>query len=131
MDKNIDQLAYELETISSRISDLNDEKKAKELELIEAIGQKNEGTLTRKSTFYKASTVGKVTRSFDKKVGFGDVVESMGLEAANRLVRVKLELVTSEYKNLTEKEQLELSKLITSKPAKTAVKVERLIKEDV
>lgn len=129
MDNIVDRLSFELESISSQISNLTALKHEKEREIINAIGRKEEGTLTKKTSFYKTSIVGKVSRSFDKGVDFDDVSNLVGRDVAKRIVRRKLEINTSEYKALPDDVRSQLSKVITTKPAKSAIKIER-IEED-
>lgn len=95
-------------------------------QLIDLIGQKKEGTKSCESKFYKASTVAKVNRTFDKGFKPSKLRAVIGDEIADELIRPKYELVTSAYRSLTEAQKATLSQFITSKPAKTSIKIDRL-----
>lgn len=129
MQQDIDSLSYQLEEIAESIAKLNQLKRETEDKIIELIGTKSEGTTTSKSKFYKASTVAKVTRTFDKGFKPADLIAVLGEELASKVVRVKYEPVTSELRNLTEEQMIAISDFMTAKPAKTSIKIERIEQE--
>lgn len=126
MTRTLDEVAYDLEVTNAKIKELEGTKALLELSLIDLIGKKDEGTTTSKSKFYKASTVGKVNRSFDSTFLFKDLVAVLGVEKATSLAKPKYSLSLTEYRELSDEDKLAVSRFITSKPAKTSVKVERV-----
>lgn len=129
MQEKIDKISYEIENINIMIKSLISKRLTLEGQLIDLIGQNDEGTKTFTTKFYKASTIGKVTRTFDKGFNPLELREALGKDVADSLVRRKYELVTSAYRSLTEEQKAKLSQFVTTKPAKTSLKIDRLENE--
>lgn len=126
MQESIDDISHEIEKINDQIKDLISKRLSYEGELIDLVGQKEEGSQTKPSKFYKVTTTAKVNRGFDKGFDLGSLKKDLGEEVSSKLIRTKYELVTNEYRALTDKQKAALSQYLTSKPAKTSVKVERI-----
>ncbi|HHP0467276.1 TPA: DUF7173 family protein [Vibrio harveyi] len=122
----LDSLSFEIEKINQEIKVLISKRLVLEAQVIDIIGQKQEGTKTCTTKFYKASTVGKLNRSFDKGFHPSKLVDALGEEVADQLIKPKYELVTSAYRALTDEQKAILSQFITTKPAKTSLKIDRL-----
>lgn len=125
-EETINSLSYDLEQTNKKLKDLSFEKQSIESRLINLIGKKDEGTTLTKTKFYKMTTTGKITRNFDKGFKLSVLEGIIGKDIAEKLAKPKFELNLSEYRKLTDKQLLAVSKCITSKPAKTSLKIERI-----
>lgn len=126
MQSELDNLSYEIEKINDEIKALISQRLCLEGKVIDIIGQKNEGTKTCSSKFYKTSTVAKVTRTFDKGFSPSKLEKALGKEVSDQLIKPKYELITSAYRELTPEQQAILSEFITVRPAKTSIKINRI-----
>lgn len=99
-----------------------------ERDLIAEIGHKPEGTFSLVLGEYKVTTTGKINRTINAD-RWSDVAAELPAPIANRLVSMKPHLNVRELKFMRNNEpsiyQL-VSQAITSKPAKTSLKVERV-----
>ncbi|MGB7996540.1 DUF7173 family protein [Photobacterium halotolerans] len=124
MERTIDAVASELNDINTQIKYLSTCKSQLESELISLVGVKEEGACNAMSGAFKVTTTGKLSRSFLPDVSYADVEKAVGTDAARDLVKHEMKIKVSALRNLDDSQQMALSHLIVTKPAKTAVKLE-------
>lgn len=110
-------------------SNLDKAKKAfakVESQIIDHCGHKEEGAQSFNTEIFKITTTGKMTRTIDQSK-LDELRANIPQALFNRLFTYKPTLVLREYKYIQKNEPdsfQEVSKVITAKPAKTALKVE-------
>lgn len=130
MERNAESVAQELARVVSQIKDLSNQKLCLEAELADLVGSKEEGSMSGSFGDYRVVTTARLNRSLVKNVGVCDVAKVIGDEAAAKLFKVRHELVVSEYRKLTPQQRYGLAPLITAKPSKLSVKVERITTDE-
>ena len=130
--KTIDELAYEYEVAKQGVAFAKAQLDKAEAELLASVPAELEGSLTTESDFYKVTTTGKLTRTLDEaKLAQVQSVLPQGI--FERCIRYKPELSIRDYRYLENNEPeffRVLAEAVTTKPAKTSVKVERLTIEE-
>lgn len=126
--KTIDELAYDYEMAKQALAFAKGQLDDAETALVAAVPCELEGSLTTESDFYRIVSTGKLTRTLD--AGKLDALRAV-IPAAiyDRVIRFKpdLSLRDLRYLELNEPEYYRaFAEAITTKPAKTSVKVERI-----
>lgn len=110
------------------------EEKAKEdrlqaeADICELFGVKPEGSQTESTEFFKVTTTGNMTRSFDADM-WDAIAKSIPKAIRDKVVRTKVEPSLTELRKVQESNPdvyAVISKALTVKPAKASVKVEIL-----
>ena len=127
-DKNpqpLDLLAFELKKAKELEASAREKRVQIEEQILAAVGVKEEGSQTSTGNFFKVTTTGKLTRKLDEKV-WRSIAGQFNGEAP---IRTKLDVDTRKLKKLAvdnpELFQVALT-AITTKPAKSAVKVDEV-----
>lgn len=129
---HIDGLAYALEVAKANFAEAKQQVDRAEGALLAAVPFDLEGSKTTRSTHYKITTTGKLTRSVDSEQ-LESVRSMVPLAIFNRVVRFKPDLSVRELRYVEQNEPelyRAFATAITTSPAKTAIKVERIIIED-
>ncbi len=125
----VDQLAYALEIAKAKKAEAESEVHTAEDALIAAIGFKPEGAFSIQGDYYKVTTTGKLDRKVDQDRVI-EIRESIkNIAIATKIFKAKYELSTTLYKSLKDANPelyAKISEIVTTKPAKTAVAIERL-----
>lgn len=125
---NVDQLAYDYETARESLAAAQQRVAMAEAALLAAVPAKLEGSLTTALEFYKVTTTGKLNRALD-------AAKLEALRAAipatifDRVIRYKPDLSLRDLRYMEDNEPeyyRAFAGAITTKPAKTSLKVERL-----
>lgn len=130
--KTIDELAYDYEMAKQAVAYAKTQLDQAEAALVAAVPCELEGSLTTESDFYKITTTGKLTRTLDEKK-LAEVQAAVPTGVYERVIRYKPELSIRDYRYLENNEPeffRVLAEAVTTKPAKTSVKVERLTIEE-
>ena len=90
-----------------------------EAALIAKLGAKEEGPTTFKGSLYKIVTTGKISRTIDK-----EKLAEVDASIVEAVVNYKPSLTLSAWRKLDDADKLALSPAVTSKPAKTSIKIE-------
>jgi hypothetical protein len=123
----IDQLALNLELAKEEEIKARNARLAAEDALIQAVGLKDEGTVSQKTDWYKVS----VTQSLDRKLtdDYAEKLDSLDPTLFCQLIKHKPALNVTAFKHLAtanpDAYRLVCSAVI-SKPSKPSVKVERI-----
>lgn len=129
--KTLDELAYDLEVAKAGAAMAKEQVEAAEQALLAAVPCELEGSLTTASAFYKITTTGKLTRTIEAdKIGALRAVIPAAI--FYRVIRLKPDLSLRDLRYLEDNEPeyyRAFAEAITTKPAKTSVKVERLTEE--
>lgn len=118
----IDLAAYALLEAKAAEEQARNARLAAEKHLIELIGVKDEGTVSKKTAYYKVVTTGKLTRTLVAASDMPDAVY-------HAITRVKHELDVKALKALATADPRayqEALRYVSTKPAKPAVKVEQI-----
>ena len=130
--KTLDELAYDLEVAKAGALMAKEQVEAAEQALLAAVPCELEGALTTESAFYKITTTGKLTRTLETdKIGALRAVIPAAI--FDRVIRFKPDLSLRDLRYLEDNEPeyyRAFAEAITTKPAKTSVKVERLTIEE-
>lgn len=124
----LDIACYELQQAKSAEGDAKRRRIAAEEKVIELVGKKEEGSKSQKTIFYKAATIGKLDRKVDNDA-LPAVKSEIPEEIFNSVFRYKPEVSVSGLRKVKEDHPdlfPIITRAITTKPAKTAVKVEIL-----
>ncbi len=129
----LDELAYRVETAKFELSIAKRMVECCEQELIEALPcSKLEGSETTSTEFFRITTTGKLTRALDEEALC--LVRSRIPEGIfDRVIRYKPELILRDlrYVEANEPDVYRLfADAITTKPAKTTLKIERILNEE-
>lgn len=129
--KTIDELAYDLEVAKAGAAMAKDQVEAAEQALLAAVPCELEGSTTTLGSFYRITATGKLTRSLETdKIGALRAVIPAAI--FDRVIRFKPDLSLRDLRYLEDNEPeyyRAFAEAITTKPAKTSVKVERLSEE--
>jgi hypothetical protein len=127
----IDALAYALEVAKDSVVEARLQLERAEGALLAAVPFELEGSTTTRSTHYKITTTGKLTRAVDAQQL--EAVRSIVPSAIfDRVVRFKPDLSLRELRYVEQNEPelyRAFATAITTSPAKTSVKVARIIEE--
>lgn len=126
--KTIDELAYDYEMAKQALAYAKGQLDDAEAALVAAVPCELEGSLTTESDYYRITTVGKLNRTLD--AGKLEALRAV-IPAAiyDRVIRFKPDLSLRDYKYLENNEPAyfaAFAEAVTTKPAKTSVKVERI-----
>ena len=126
--KSLDELAYDLEVAKSALTIAKQQVEDAEAALLEAVPTPLEGSETSETQFYKITTTGKLNRALDAE-RLPAVQGRIPAAIFDRVIKFKPELSLRDLR-FVEANEPDLyaifAEAITTKPAKTAVKVERL-----
>lgn len=129
--KTLDELAYDLEVAKAGAAMAKDQVEAAEQALLAAVPCDLEGSTTTLGSFYRITATGKLTRSLETdKIGALRAVIPAAI--FDRVIRFKPDLSLRDLRYLEDNEPeyyRAFAEAITTKPAKTSVKVERLSEE--
>ena len=121
----LDLLAFELKKAKALEASAREKRVQIEEQILAAVGVKEEGSQTSTGNFFKVTTTGKLTRKLDEKV-WRSISGQFNGEAP---IRTKLDVDTRKLKKLAvdnpELFQVALT-AITTKPAKSAVKIDEV-----
>lgn len=126
--KTLDELAYDYEVAKQGVAYAKTQLDQAEAALLAAVPAELEGSLTTESDFYKVVTTGKLTRTLDEK-RLAEVQATVPQGVFERVIRYKPELSLRDLRYLENNEPeyyRVFAEAITTKPAKTSVKVERI-----
>ena len=129
--KSLDELAYDFEVAKSALAACKQQLEDAEAALLEAVPTPLEGSETSETQFYKITTTGKLTRSLDVEKLDG-VRAHVPPQIYERVIRMKPDLSLRDLRYLETNEPAyyaAFTDAITTKPAKTAIKVERITEE--
>lgn len=128
----VDELAYDLECARTALADAKEQVDRAEEALLAEVPFELEGSKTTTSAHYKITTTGKLTRAVDaEQLERVRAVVPPAIFA--RVIRMKPDLSLRDLRYIEANEPdlyRAFALAITTKPAKTAIKVERLIIED-
>ena len=127
-EKTLDELAFDLEIAKTSLDIAKRELERAEQALLAVVPCELEGSTTTTSNFYKITAVGKLTRTLDVD-GLDDLRKLVPEKIFARVIRFKPELSLRDLRYLELNEPNDYSifaEFITTKPAKTSVKVERI-----
>lgn len=129
--KTLDELAYDYETAKQGVEFARQQLDDAERALLASVPVELEGSTTTATEFYKITTTGKLTRTLDP-----DALAQVRVVVPDavflRVIRFKPELSLRDYRYLEANEPAfyrAFADCITTKPAKTAIKVERVIED--
>lgn len=128
----IDDLAYALECARANLEDAREQVEDAERALLALVPFELEGSKTTTSPHYKITTTGKLTRTVDAEQ-LERVRAVVPPAIFQRVVRMKPDLSLRDLRYIEANEPdlyRAFALAITTKPAKTSIKVERLIIED-
>lgn len=125
---DLDSLSHDLLQLKAHQAALNNLINEKEAAIIAIVGANEEGAKSEKTQFYKVTTTGKLNRKLDVN-GLNEVRHLIPDEFYARLIRVKPEVNLTELRYVQNNEPeiySVIAGVMTTKPAKTAVAVEKL-----
>ena len=126
----LDRLAFALTEAKRSEALARDARMAAEQAIIDLLGEKDEGTITEKTEWYKVSTTTSLNRSL--KPDWETQLAGVRPSVIQEVIRFKPEISVSGLKHLATRDPSaygQVLKAIVTKPAKTSVKVELLQRE--
>lgn len=125
---SVDQLAYDYEIAREELAAAQQRVAQAETALLAAVPAKLEGSQTTEFDFYRVTTTGKLTRTLDA-AKLGELRAVIPPAIYSRVIKLKPDLSLRDLRYMEDNEPeyyRAFASAITTKPAKTSVKVERL-----
>lgn len=119
----LDQLAKHLTAVRRKIAEQRDQAKLIEERIASLVGVKEEGTISQKTSQWKISTTGGLTRALELHNPEYFRLK-LGQDRFEELVRCKLSLNLAEFRKASMEEQKILAEHMIVKPKKVSIKIE-------
>ena len=119
----LDQLAKHLTAVRRNIAEQRDQAARIEERIAALVGVKEEGTISQKTSQWKVTTTGGLTRALELHNPQHFKMQ-LGAERFDDLIRVKLSLNLAEFRKASVEEQKILAEHMIVKPKKVTVKIE-------
>ncbi len=119
----LDQLAQQLETVKTKIKDSRDRQALIEERITALVGVKEEGTISQKTSQWRISTTGGLTRALELHDPEWYRVR-LGSSRFDELVIIKLSIRTAEFRRASQEEQAILMENMLTKPRRVTVRIE-------